>query len=155
MEVKVQLMKVGTPSVNGRVYSKEAMEEAIKNFNESQIKGGTLGQVGDLSHPVDLKDLSHVFENVHIEDDKVLADMKILDTPQGQNVKALLKSNIKLAIAPRLQIDEQQKVDEEGNPILDENGQPIMETKIVDLISFDIVQDKEKAFEGNTIIMGN
>ena len=41
------------------------------------------------------------------------------------------------------------------NPILDENGQPIMETKIVDLISFDIVQDKEKAFEGNTINMGD
>lgn len=151
MEVKVQLMKVGTPSANGRVYSKEAMEEAIKNFNESQVKGGTLGQVGDLSHPIDLKDLSHVFENVHIEDDKVLADMKILDTPVGQNVKALLESNVKLALAPRLQIDEQPKIDEDGNPILDENGQPIMETTVVDLLSCDIVLDQEKAFEGNTI----
>ena len=54
-------------------------------------------------------------------------------------------------MAPRLYIDEQQKVDEEGNPILDENGQPIMETKIVDLISFDIVQDSQKSFDGNTI----
>lgn len=151
MEVKVQLMKVGTPSANGRVYSKEAMEEAIKNFNESSIKGGTLGQVGDLSHPVNMKDLSHVFENVRIEDDKVLADMKILDTPQGQNVQALLESNVKLALAPRLAIDEQPKVDEEGNPVLDENGQPIMETKSIELISCDIIQDNQKSFEGNTI----
>lgn len=155
MEIKVQLMKVGVPSATGRIYSKDAMEDAINKFNESQIKGGTLGQVGDLSHPVDLRDLSHVFENVRIEDDKVVGDMKILDTPQGQNVKALLESNIKLALAPRLQIDEQEKVDENGNPVLDENGKPIMEIKSIDLLSCDIIQDSQKSFEGNTIIMGD
>lgn len=151
MEVKAQIMKIGTPSATGRVYSREVMEEAIKKFNESQIKGGTLGQVGDLSHPVNLKDISHIFENVRIENDAVVADMKILNTPQGENVKTLLESDIKLALAPRLAIDEQQKVDENGNPVLDENGQPIMEVKSIELISCDIVQDSQKAFEGNTI----
>lgn len=155
MEVEVQLMKLDTPSINGRVYSKETMEEVVKNFNESQIKGGTLGQVGDLSHPTDLKDLSHVFENVRIEDDKVMANMKILDTPQGKNVQALLESDVKLALAPRLMVDKQQKIDENGQPITDENGQPIMENKVVNLISCDIVLDNEKAFEGNTIKIGD
>lgn len=152
MEVKVQLMKIGTPSSStGRIYSKEVIDEAIKKFNESEIKGGTLGQIGDLSHPVNMKDLSHVFENVRIEGDQVLADMKILNTPKGENVKALLESNIKLAIAPRLLIDEQPKVDEEGNQVLDENGNPIMETKSIELLSCDIIQDNNKSFEGNTI----
>lgn len=151
MKVEVQLMKLDTPSINGRVYSKETMEEVVKNFNESQIKGGTLGKVEEMTHPIDLKDLSHVFENVRIEDDKVMATMNILDTPKGQNVKALLESNVKLALAPRLMIDEQQKINEDGQPILDENGKPIIETKVVNLISCDIVLDKEKAFEGNTI----
>ena len=158
MEVKVQLMKLDTPSSNGRIYSKESIQEAIENFNNRKIKGGSLGlqPTNGLFEPeLNIGELSHTFENVRIEDDKVLADMKILDTPQGQNVKALLESDIKLAMAPRLQIDEQQKVDEEGNPILDENGQPIIETKVFDLISCDIVQDNQKAFEGNTIIMGD
>lgn len=157
MEVKVQLMKVDTPSATGRIYSKESIQEAIDNFNKREIKGGSLGlqDVNDLSHPTNLKDLSHVFENIRIEDDKVLADMKILDTPQGDNVKALLESDVKLALAPRLSIDEQPKLDENGNQVLDENGNPVMETKVVDLISFDIIQDNQKTFEGNTITMGD
>ena len=148
MKVTAQIMKLNTPSkASGRVYSKDIMEKAIKEFNEKSLKCGTLGE---MNHP-DLTNISHKIENIRIDEDKVFGDIELLDTPNGITASALLESGVKLALAPKMNLDIQEEKDEEGNTILDENGQPKTYIASAEIISVDIIRDEQKAFEDNTI----
>lgn len=149
MKVTAQIMKFNTPSKSsGRVYSKDIMEKAIKEFNEKPLKCGTLGS--EINHP-DLTNISHKIENLRIDEDKVFGDIELLDTPNGITASALLESGIKLALAPKMNLKIEEEKDEEGNTILDENGQPKTYIANAEILSVDIIRDEQKAFEDNTI----
>lgn len=142
--IKVNIMDLNTPSkASGRVYSKEVMEQAINEFNAREIKGGILGEVQHISQPLQLADISHKIEDMHIEENKVVATIDILDTVSGNNLKTLLESDVKLAMAPRIEINEEE--------VINENGTPIKQVTKVNILSVDCVLDKDKAFEDNTI----
>jgi len=96
------------PSPSGRMYSKEAMEKAIKEYNEmTNPKFGEF--IDEVTHPkpyLDLINVSHRINEVHIEGDKVVADIDILDTEKGRMVKKLLKLNQSLYLNPIFSVDE-------------------------------------------------
>lgn len=154
-KIKAKLMNFDTPNRNGRVYQSVKMNEAIKEYLENNsVHLGRLGDgncPGDVNHPVTLFEASHKIDNLTVENNELMADITILDTPQGNNAQVLLESNIKLAFAPRMSLDIQEEKDENGNVILDENGQPKTYINDIKLESIDIVRDSEKAFDNADI----
>jgi hypothetical protein len=61
--------------------------------------------LGELEHPekltIDLNNVSHIVESLKWNGDNVIGKAKILDTPKGEIVKALLKEGIKLGVSSR------------------------------------------------------
>jgi len=88
---------------NGRIYPKSVLTEAVTKINDKIAKGYTV--LGELEHPetltVNLNNVSHVIESFKWSGNDVIGRAKILDTPKGEIVKALLKEGIKLGVSSR------------------------------------------------------
>jgi len=88
---------------NGRIYPKHVLTEAVEKINSKMSKGYTV--LGELEHPealtVNLNNVSHVIESFKWSGNDVIGRAKILDTPKGEIVKALLKEGIKLGVSSR------------------------------------------------------
>ena len=88
---------------NGRIYPKSVLTEAINSINNKMTNGYTV--LGELEHPealtINLNNVSHVIESFKWSGNDVIGRAKILDTPKGEIVKALLKEGIKLGVSSR------------------------------------------------------
>lgn len=124
---------------NGRIYySKDVIEEAVKNFNKDKNntrlgKIASSQSINDLD-PVDFSQATHKIDRLEFDGDKLVCDAEILDTPNGKAVQEVFNAGFNPKFAPRMI----------GEPIyeLDENGNPtnkIVGYKNVKIISVDIV----------------
>lgn len=92
---KVFLDHLDVPNKNGRIYSKEVMEKAILEYQHSIDKEISFGHLGlnenDDKQMIKLAEVSHQILSIRIEDDKVMGDIKVFDTPAGKVVQTLKK----------------------------------------------------------------
>jgi|SaaInlStandDraft_4_1057021.scaffolds.fasta_scaffold22586_1 hypothetical protein len=88
---------------NGRIYPRDVLTEAVEKMADKMSKGYNV--LGELEHPealtVNLNNVSHVIESLRWDNDNVIGKAKILDTPKGNIVKALMKEGIKLGVSSR------------------------------------------------------
>lgn len=93
MKTNVELIfKADQPTRNGRIYSKKVLERAIEDFNQRAPKfGGPVS--GALIQRIE--NVSHETLSLSVEDDgTICAEIRILDTPQGETLQALMSSKI-------------------------------------------------------------
>lgn len=87
---------------NGRIYPKSVMKEAVKAY---QKKIDERQAVGELNHPdrptVDLTEACMLIESLEWQGNNVVGKAKILDTPKGKIVKALIDGGVKLGVSSR------------------------------------------------------
>ena len=87
---------------NGRVYPEQTLRREIENYRNliSQNRA-----VGELDHPddsvINLKNVSHMVTDVWWNGKDVMGKLKVLDTPAGNILKALINSGITLGISSR------------------------------------------------------
>jgi len=88
---------------NKRVYPREEIHRAVKALNE-QIKSG-YSVLGELDHPQDLKinleRVTHMMTECWMEGANGYGKLKILPTPMGEIVRAMLQSGVKLGVSSR------------------------------------------------------
>lgn len=88
---------------NERVYPRQEIQRAVNQINE-QIKGG-YSVLGEVDHPANLRinldRVSHMIESMWCEGSNGYGKMKILPTPMGNIVKAMLESGVKLGVSSR------------------------------------------------------
>lgn len=93
----------GVKNANQRVYPVHEIEKAVTTINE-QIKGG-YSVLGEVDHPDDLKinldRVSHMIVNMWMDGPCGHGKLKILPTPMGELVKAMLSSGVKLGVSSR------------------------------------------------------
>lgn len=93
----------GVKNANQRVYPVHEIERAVSTINE-QIKGGN-SVLGEVDHPDDLKinldRVSHMIESMWMDGPAGHGKLKILPTPMGELVKAMLSSGVKLGVSSR------------------------------------------------------
>lgn len=77
----VTVLTVDTPTANGRIYTKEAVEQMIKQ--QKQVIKGYLGNPGDTTA------MSHIISDLTLDGNKVTAKVKFLNTPMGNMAGAL------------------------------------------------------------------
>lgn len=88
----IKILSVGTSSISGITYSKEILTDMINKFNDPNVLniGWTKLSKDIPDSAMNLKDPTHVVESIYMKDEHVYADIRFLDTVEGNK---LLNSN--------------------------------------------------------------
>ena len=91
---------------NGRIYPKEVLLREVAQYNDNFVKKNRA--FGELDHPisdnnvgVELKNISHIITELKWDGNNVLGKAKIVDTPNGRIVKALLDAGGCVGVSTR------------------------------------------------------
>jgi len=85
--------RADVPNSNGNIYSQHVLDKVVKEFNTKLV-----GQIGypqfkifDPRHTsiVSYRDASHIVSNLKMDQGYLLAEIEILDTPQGNVLKSM------------------------------------------------------------------
>jgi len=93
----------GVENHNKRVYPVHEISKAVNTINE-QLKGG-YSVLGEVDHPDDLKinldRVSHMITEMWMDGANGFGKLKVLPTPMGKLVEAMLSSGVKLGVSSR------------------------------------------------------
>lgn len=94
--------RCGVPTQNGRNYPEKLMQRELDRLSEDLSNRRILGE---LDHPTDgktsLKRVSHVITGLKIRDGIVIGEAEILNTPEGQTLKALIEAKVQIGVSSR------------------------------------------------------
>ena len=93
----------GVKNANERVYPVHEIEVAVNNINKQINEGYSV--LGEVDHPDDLKinldRVSHMIEKMWMDGPTGRGKLKVLPTPMGQLVEAMITSGVKLGVSSR------------------------------------------------------
>lgn len=121
---------------NGIKYSKEVMENAVKEYM-SRPEHQRLGEISRESDEpfISLANVSHKVENMGFEGNKLLCQVELLDTPNGKIAQDIIKNGHSIKLAPKMLARPIYELDEDGNPT-----DKIIGYDNLDIISINIVE---------------
>lgn len=109
--LKGTLSTLGKKNRNGRIYSKELWENVLNSeYWHDMISNNSL--FGECVHPadnrstsdpfeIDANNVSHRISEAHIEGDRLIGTVEILDTDAGRNIASLIDSGCNIGISAR------------------------------------------------------
>jgi len=104
-------MQADIKNRNGRVYPKEIMEKEVDRYNKEFVeKQRAFGELGHPEGPtINLDKVSHLIQSLTLEGKNYVGKAKVLSTPNGEIVKALINDGAKLGVSSRGQGSLEQK----------------------------------------------
>jgi hypothetical protein len=125
-----KLQEGGAKNGNGRVYPPKTLEREVNKYKQLVEDRRALGE---LDHPdssiINLTNVSHLIIDIWMEGNSVMGKLKVLATPSGQILRALVDSGVKIGISSR------------GlGSVTEQMGRTIVEDDF-QLICFDIVSE--------------
>ena len=94
--------RAGTLNHNGRKYSKEILEREVKRY-QTLIEQNRA--TGELDHPdssvISLEKVSHIVTALWMDGDDVYGKIKVLSTPAGMTLRALIDGGVQVGISSR------------------------------------------------------
>ena len=125
-----KLQEADVQNGNGRVYPHAIMEREVGKYKALVEDNRALGE---LDHPdssiINLVNVSHMVTEVWMDGPSVMGKIKVLETPSGQILKALVESGVKTGISSRGM-----------GSVSEQMGKTIVEDDF-QLICFDIVSE--------------
>lgn len=108
--LKGPLSTLGKKNRNGRIYSKALWEKVLDSeYWKDMLSNNTL--CGEIVHPgertesdsweIDARNISHRIKEAHIEGDKLMGTVEVLDTEQGRNLAELIDAGCTVGISAR------------------------------------------------------
>ena len=102
MMLSGKLQESDVQNGNGRVYPRNILEREVKRYAQIVEDRRALGE---LDHPessiINLANVSHMITEVWMDGASVMGKAKVLDTPAGQILRALVESGVKIGISSR------------------------------------------------------
>jgi hypothetical protein len=96
-------MQADITNGNNRVYPLDEIKNAVESVNKRITEGHTV--YGELNHPdnlsIDLNNVSHIITEMKVNGQNATGKAKLLNTPKGQIVKAILEGGGKLGVSSR------------------------------------------------------
>lgn len=88
---------------NGRMYPRGVMQKEVDRYTKEYInKNRAYGELGHPDTPsINLDRVSHMIKSLRVEGDNYIGKAKILDTPYGKIVKALIDEGAQLGVSSR------------------------------------------------------
>lgn len=95
--------KADVPTENKRIYPRKIWEREIRKSAQAILEGKNMGE---LDHPADgktsLKRVSHIITKLEMtEDGQIIGEAKILDNPDGDRLKSILKAGGSVGVSSR------------------------------------------------------
>lgn len=96
-------MQADIKNRNGRIYPMEVMEKEVDRYTKEFVeKQRAFGELGHPEGPtINLDKVSHLIESLTLEGKNYVGKAKILSTPNGEIVKALINDGAKLGVSSR------------------------------------------------------
>jgi hypothetical protein len=130
MMLSGKLQEADCENGNQRQYPMAILEREVQKYKELVQDHRALGE---LDHPdssiINLVNVSHMITEVWMDGKTVMGKCKVLDTPSGQILRALVESGVKIGISSRGMGSVTERM---GKTIVEDDFQ---------LISFDIVSE--------------
>ena len=103
MRILVPFMQSDEKNGNGRIYPRALMKREVNRVSKDISDGRMLGSA---DHPkggnTELNSVSHIVTKMKLDDaGKGWAELKIMDTTAGKNLKTIIKSGGKLGVSTR------------------------------------------------------
>ena len=125
-----KLQEAEVQNGNGRIYPRPVLEREVKRYAKVVEDRRALGE---LDHPdssiINLANVSHMITEVWMDGASVMGKCKVLETPSGQILRALVESGVKIGISSRGMGSVSERM---GKTIVEDDFQ---------LIGFDIVSE--------------
>ena len=125
-----KLQEAGVLNGNKRMYPEGVLKREVQRYKGIVDDNRALGE---LDHPdssiVNLANVSHMVTDIWMDGPAVMGKCKVLDTPSGQILKALVNSGVKIGISSRGMGSVREQM---GKTIVEDDFQ---------LICFDIVSE--------------
>lgn len=100
--VRGEFARANVATENKRVYPRTLWERELKRL-EKQIHENKV--FGELDHPMDgrtqLKRVSHLVTDLHMEADVVVGEAQLLDTAEGRNLRAIFEAGGQVGVSSR------------------------------------------------------
>ena len=96
-------MQADIKNRNGRIYPMEVMQKEVERYTKEFVeKQRAFGELGHPEGPtINLDKVSHLIESLTLEGKNYVGKAKILSTPNGEIVKALINDGAKLGVSSR------------------------------------------------------
>lgn len=124
------LQMAETKNANGRIYPLPILEREVANYAKMCKENRALGE---LDHPdssvINLANASHMVTRIWMEGNVCKGTIKVLSTPAGQTLRALVESGAQLGISSRGM-----------GSVREQNGTTMVEDDF-QLLCFDMVSD--------------
>ncbi len=101
MNVKVPWSEGGLKNGNGRIYSTELLTREVSRIQKRIDDGALLGQADHPAGNTELKSVSHIVRKMWMEKNIAWANIAILDTTRGKDLKTIIDAGGKLGISSR------------------------------------------------------
>lgn len=98
-----RMMAAEQKNLNGRNYPRHEIAKAVDLINQRIKEGQYI--MGELNHPdnlsIDLKNVSHIITEAWMDGNNAVGKCKILNTPSGLIVQALVEGGVKPGVSSR------------------------------------------------------
>lgn len=115
---------------NGRTYPFDTLSREVQKYKQIVKERRALGE---LDHPddsvINLKNASHLVTEIWMDGKKVMGKLRVLNTPSGNTLRALVENGVKLGISSRAL-----------GSVNEANGRTVVQEDL-QLICFDIVSE--------------
>ena len=93
--LKAEVLKLNEPTATGRVYTTDCITNALedpilKERLDRHVLFGTISPDDCL----DMKNISHAVSGFEVDDNKLIANIDVLDTVQGRTLSTLIDNNM-------------------------------------------------------------
>ena len=103
MRIRGKLQEAEVKNGNGRVYPKETLLREVEKYEKEQISQNTA--LGELDHAentiINLKNVSHNIKRVWWENNDLMGELELLNTPAGKIAQEIVSAGIPLGISSR------------------------------------------------------
>lgn len=103
MRIRGKLQEAEEKNGNGRVYPKEVLLKEVEKYIKGPIASNTA--MGELDHPevsiVNLGNVSHVIKKIWWDNNDLMGELELLNTPSGKIAQELILAGIPLGISSR------------------------------------------------------
>lgn len=103
MRIRGKIQEAEQKNGNSRVYPKEVLLREFNKYAEGPVKDRT--SMGELDHPdatiISLANVSHIITKIWWENNDVMGELELLNTPAGKIAQEIISAGIPLGISTR------------------------------------------------------
>ena len=114
------IQEADTINLNRRIYPRKVLEQQIDRLQDDVRNRRYMGELGvPVEAMVHFSKASHLVTDLFMSDNKMMAEIEVLDTPAGQQLKTLLSAGVPIGF--RMSGVGGGKLDDYGRFVVDES----------------------------------